>query len=55
MVQFVGYLLVVCGLLLMGKIYDVNGNWFVLLMGVVIFLLLMVIFGLCVGRDKEIC
>ncbi|XNM48904.1 CynX/NimT family MFS transporter [Escherichia coli] len=39
---------------LMGKIHDANGDWSVPLMGVAILSLLMAIFGLCAGRDKEI-
>ncbi|HAW0093196.1 TPA: 2-nitroimidazole transporter [Escherichia coli] len=54
MAQSVGYLLAACGPPLMGKIHDANGNWSVPLMGVAILSLLMAIFGLCAGRDKEI-
>lgn len=48
------YLLAACGPPLMGKIHDANGDWSVPLMGVAILSLLMAIFGLCAGRDKEI-
>lgn len=54
MAQSVGYLLAACGPPLMGKIHDANGDWSVPLMGVAILSLLMAIFGLCAGRDKEI-
>ena len=54
MAQSVGYLLAACGPPLMGKIHDANGDWYVPLMGVAILSLLMAIFGLCAGRDKEI-
>ena len=54
MAQSVGYLLAACGPPLMGKIHDANGDWSVPLLGVAILSLLMAIFGLCAGRDKEI-
>ncbi|MED9005265.1 2-nitroimidazole transporter [Escherichia coli] len=54
MAQSVGYLLAACGPPLMGKIHDANGDWSVPLMGVAILSLLMAIFGLCAGGDKEI-
>ncbi len=54
MAQSVGYLLAACGPPLMGKIHDTNGDWSIPLMGVAILSLLMAIFGLCAGRDKEI-
>lgn len=54
MAQSVGYLLAACGPPLMGKIHDANSDWSVPLLGVAILSLLMAIFGLCAGRDKEI-
>ncbi len=54
MAQSVGYLLAACGPPLMGKIHDASCDWSVPLMGVEILSLLMAIFALRAGRDKEI-
>ncbi|MDU1876634.1 CynX/NimT family MFS transporter [Citrobacter sp.] len=54
MAQSVGYLLAACGPPLMGKIHDLNGSWLIPLAGVAVLAMLMAVFGLCAGRDREI-
>lgn len=38
----------------MGKIHDLNGSWLIPLAGVAGLAVLMAVFGLCAGRDREI-
>ncbi|MGO0764184.1 MFS transporter, partial [Citrobacter freundii] len=52
--QSVGYLLAACGPPLMGKIHDLNGSWLIPLTGVAVLAMLMAVFGLCAGRNREI-
>lgn len=54
MAQSVGYLLAACGPPLMGKIHDLNGSWLIPLTGVAVLAMLMAVFGLCAGRNREI-
>lgn len=54
MAQSVGYLLAAGGPPLMGKIHDLNGNWLIPLAGVAVLAMLMAVFGLCAGRNREI-
>ena len=54
MAQSVGYLLAACGPPLMGKIHDLNGSWLIPLAGVAVLAILMAVFGLCAGRNREI-
>lgn len=53
MAQSVGYLLAACGPPLMGKIHDLNGSWLIPLAGVAVLAILMAVFGLCAGRNRE--
>ncbi|WP_336222009.1 CynX/NimT family MFS transporter [Citrobacter amalonaticus] len=54
MAQSVGYLLAACGPPLMGKIHDAQGNWQFPLLAVAVLAVLMAVFGLYAGRNKEI-
>ncbi|AMH14259.1 cyanate MFS transporter [Citrobacter sp. FDAARGOS_156] len=54
MAQSVGYLLAACGPPVMGKIHDLNDSWQIPLVGVALLALIMAVFGVCSGRDKEI-
>lgn len=54
MAQSVGYLLAACGPPLMGKIHDARGDWHIPLMMVAVLSLVMAVFGLCAGRNREI-
>lgn len=54
MVQSVGYLLAACGPPVMGKLHDASGSWYLPLSGVTVLAIVMAIFGLYAGRDREI-
>lgn len=54
MAQSVGYLLAACGPPLMGKIHDLNDSWQIPLVGVALLAILMAVFGLYAGRNREI-
>ena len=54
MAQSVGYLLAACGPPMMGKIHDLNDSWQIPLVGVALLALIMTVFGVCSGREKEI-
>ncbi|EBY4016943.1 MFS transporter [Salmonella enterica subsp. enterica serovar Kambole] len=54
MAQSVGYLLAACGPPVMGKLHDASGSWFLPLSGVTVLAIIMAIFGLYAGRDREI-
>ncbi|EIB0969469.1 CynX/NimT family MFS transporter [Salmonella enterica] len=54
MAQSVGYLLAVCGPPVMGKLHDASGSWYLPLSGVTVLAIIMAIFGLYAGRDREI-
>lgn len=54
MAQSVGYLLAACGPPLMGNIHDMQGNWQTPLLAVAALAVLMAVFGLYAGRNKEI-
>ncbi|MBJ9258137.1 CynX/NimT family MFS transporter [Citrobacter amalonaticus] len=54
MAQSVGYLLAACGPPLMGRIHDTQGNWQIPLLTVAALAIVMAIFGLYAGRNKEI-
>ncbi|HCJ6374209.1 CynX/NimT family MFS transporter [Citrobacter sp. RHBSTW-00671] len=54
MAQSVGYLLAACGPPMMGKIHDLNNSWHIPLVGVALLALIMAVFGVCAGREKEI-
>lgn len=54
MAQSVGYLLAACGPPVMGKLHDASGSWYLPLSGVTILAIIMAIFGLYAGRDREI-
>ncbi|ASG55011.1 MAG TPA: cyanate MFS transporter [Salmonella bongori] len=54
MAQSVGYLLAACGPPIMGKLHDASGSWYLPLSGVAILAIIMAIFGLYAGRDREI-
>ncbi|EFR3514152.1 CynX/NimT family MFS transporter [Salmonella enterica] len=54
MAQSVGYLLAACGPPAMGKLHDVSGSWYLPLSGVAVLAIVMAIFGLYAGREREI-
>lgn len=54
MAQSVGYLLAACGPPLMGNIHDAQGDWQIPLLAVAALAVLMAVFGLYAGRNKEI-
>lgn len=54
MAQSVGYLLAACGPPVMGKLHDASGSWYLPLSGVTVQAIIMAIFGLYAGRDREI-
>ncbi|ECL2029185.1 TPA: CynX/NimT family MFS transporter [Salmonella enterica] len=54
MAQSVGYLLAACGPPVMGKLHDTSGSWYLPLSGVTVLAIIMAIFGLYAGRDREI-
>ncbi len=54
MAQSVGYLLAACGPPLMGKIHDAQGNWQIPLLAVAVLAVMMAVFGLYAGRNREI-
>ncbi|EAO4361639.1 CynX/NimT family MFS transporter [Salmonella enterica subsp. enterica serovar Havana] len=54
MAQSVGYLLAACGPPVMGKLHDASGSWYLPLSGVTVLTIIMAIFGLYAGRDREI-
>ncbi|EKG4940312.1 CynX/NimT family MFS transporter [Salmonella enterica subsp. enterica serovar Infantis] len=54
MAQSVGYLLAACGPPVMGKLHDASGSWYLPLSGVTVLPIIMAIFGLYAGRDREI-
>ncbi|EJL3998998.1 CynX/NimT family MFS transporter [Salmonella enterica subsp. enterica serovar Bareilly] len=54
MAQSVGYLLAACGPPVMGKFHDASGSWYLPLSGVTVLAIIMAIFGLYAGRDREI-
>lgn len=54
MAQSVGYLLAACGAPVMGKLHDASGSWYLPLSGVTVLAIIMAIFGLYAGRDREI-
>ncbi|EGT3573603.1 CynX/NimT family MFS transporter [Citrobacter amalonaticus] len=54
MAQSVGYLLAACGPPLMGRIHDAQGDWQTPLLAVAALAIVMAIFGLYAGRQKEI-
>ncbi|EAM7065370.1 CynX/NimT family MFS transporter [Salmonella enterica] len=54
MAQSVGYLLAACGPPVMGKLHDASGSWYLPLSGVTVLAIIMEIFGLYAGRDREI-
>ncbi|EFQ3373192.1 CynX/NimT family MFS transporter [Salmonella enterica] len=54
MAQSVGYLLAACGPPVMGKLHDASGSWYLPLSGVAVLAIIMAIFGLYAGRDREI-
>ncbi|POT57652.1 MFS transporter [Citrobacter amalonaticus] len=53
MAQSVGYLLAACGPPLMGKIHDTLGDWHIPLLIVAVLAIVMAVFGLYAGRDRE--
>ncbi|ECI0415838.1 MFS transporter [Salmonella enterica subsp. salamae] len=54
MAQSVGYLLAACGPPVMGKLHDASGSWYLPLSGVTVLAIVMAIFGLYAGRNREI-
>ncbi|HFY6155524.1 CynX/NimT family MFS transporter [Salmonella enterica] len=54
MAKSVGYLLAACGPPVMGKLHDASGSWYLPLSGVTVLAIIMAIFGLYAGRDREI-
>lgn len=54
MAQSVGYLLAACGPPVMGKLHDASGSWYLPLSGVTVLAIIMAIFRLYAGRDREI-
>ncbi|ENM0711521.1 CynX/NimT family MFS transporter [Salmonella enterica] len=54
MAQSVEYLLAACGPPVMGKLHDASGSWYLPLSGVTVLAIIMAIFGLYAGRDREI-
>ncbi|EDH4400083.1 MFS transporter [Salmonella enterica subsp. enterica serovar Kentucky] len=54
MAQSAGYLLAACGPPVMGKLHDASGSWYLPLSGVTVLAIIMAIFGLYAGRDREI-
>lgn len=54
MAQSVGYLLAACGPPLMGRIHDTQGSWQIPLLAVTALAVVMAVFGLYAGRNKEI-
>ncbi|EBZ3683783.1 MFS transporter [Salmonella enterica subsp. enterica serovar Infantis] len=54
MAQSVGYSLAACGPPVMGKLHDASGSWYLPLSGVTVLAIIMAIFGLYAGRDREI-
>ncbi|EHI7334696.1 CynX/NimT family MFS transporter [Salmonella enterica] len=54
MAQSVGYLLAACGPPVMGKLHDASGSWYLPISGVTVLAIIMAIFGLYAGRDREI-
>ncbi|EBR1019980.1 CynX/NimT family MFS transporter [Salmonella enterica] len=54
MAQSVGYLLAACGPPVMGKLHDASGSWYLPLSGVTVLAIIMAIFSLYAGRDREI-
>ncbi|EHX6160225.1 CynX/NimT family MFS transporter [Salmonella enterica subsp. enterica serovar Canada] len=54
MAQSVGYLLAAGGPPVMGKLHDASGSWYLPLSGVTVLAIIMAIFGLYAGRDREI-
>lgn len=54
MAQSVGYLLAACGPPLMGRIHDSQGSWQIPLLAVAALAVVMAVFGLYAGRNKEI-
>ncbi len=54
MAHSVGYLLAACGPPVMGKLHDASGSWYLPLSGVTVLAIIMAIFGLYAGRDREI-
>ncbi|MFG5358291.1 CynX/NimT family MFS transporter [Salmonella sp. SJTUF15568] len=54
MAQSVGYLLAACGPPVMGKLHDASGSWYLPLSGVTVLAIIMAIFDLYAGRDREI-
>ncbi|HDI5802591.1 TPA: CynX/NimT family MFS transporter [Salmonella enterica subsp. enterica serovar Choleraesuis] len=54
MARSVGYLLAACGPPVMGKLHDASGSWYLPLSGVTVLAIIMAIFGLYAGRDREI-
>ncbi|MBK0352263.1 CynX/NimT family MFS transporter [Leclercia adecarboxylata] len=54
MAQSVGYLLAACGPPLMGKIHDANGDWRIPLLACGLVSVVMAIYGILAGRDREI-
>ncbi|CFY38729.1 inner membrane transport protein YeaN [Salmonella enterica subsp. enterica serovar Typhi] len=54
MAQSVGYLLAACGPPVMGKLHNASGSWYLPLSGVTVLAIIMAIFGLYAGRDREI-
>lgn len=54
MAQTIGYLLAACGPPLMGKIHDANGDWQIPLLAVALISVVMALFGVLAGRDREI-
>ncbi|EMD7486920.1 CynX/NimT family MFS transporter [Salmonella enterica] len=54
MAQSVGYLLAACGPPVIGKLHDASGSWYLPLSGVTVLAIIMAIFGLYAGRDREI-
>ncbi|ELG5561395.1 CynX/NimT family MFS transporter [Salmonella enterica] len=54
MAQSVGYLLAACGPPVVGKLHDASGSWYLPLSGVTVLAIIMAIFGLYAGRDREI-
>ncbi|XHA18843.1 CynX/NimT family MFS transporter [Citrobacter farmeri] len=54
MAQSVGYLLAACGPPLMGRIHDTQGSWQIPMLAVAALAVVMAVFGLYAGRNKEI-
>lgn len=54
MAQSVGYLLAACGPPLMGRIHDAQGSWQIPLLAVAVLAVMMAVFGLYAGRNREI-